>query len=107
MAVVRSIRRSENGQPAVERNRTEDLRLVQRINSAAAELHRLWSAEWVAEGEERLGRKARISALQAEIDRLYEQRRQLVAERALLSENTRIGRGRWNPESTVSAALAA
>lgn len=109
MAMVRSLRRqTENDQStAMERNRAEDLRLMQRINAAAAKLHRLWSAGWVADSEERLGRRERISALQGEIDRLYEQRRQLVAERALLSENPRIGRGRRNPESTVFASLAA
>jgi len=81
--------------------------LMQRVNAAAAKLHRLWSAGWVADAEERLGRRARVSALQTEIDRLYEQRRQLVAERALLSANPRIGRSRPNPESTVFASLAA
>ena len=109
MAVVRSLRRqSENDQgTAMERNRAEDLRLMQRINAAAAGLHRLWSAPWVPGAEEGVGRKARLSPLQGEIDRLYEQRRQLVAERALLSANPRIGRSRPNPESTVFASLAA
>lgn len=105
MAVVRRIRRSETSQDAVEHNRAEDVRLMQRINAAAADLHRLWSAGWVADAEERLGRRARASALQSEIDRLYEQRRQLIAERALLSEIPRSSRR--NPESTVFAALAA
>jgi len=109
MAVVRRItRHTENDQgTAMERNRAEDLRLMQRINAAAAELHRLWSAPWVPGAEEGVGRKARLSPLQAEIDRLYQQRRQLVAERALLSANPRIGRSRRNPESTVFASLAA
>lgn len=107
MAVVRRMtRRFETGQEAaVERNRAEDVRLMQRINGAAAELHRLWSAPWAAGAEEGVGRKARLSALQAEIDRLYEQRRQLIAERALFSEAQRIGR--QNPDSRVFSALAA
>lgn len=107
MAVVRNITRwsGDGRDAATERNRGEDLRLMQRINGGAAELHRLWSAEWVADGEERLGRRARVSALQAEIDRLYEQRRQLIAERALFNEAPRIGRRNWG--STVPPALAA
>lgn len=107
MAVVRSLRRqTENDQgTAMDRNRAEDLRLMQRINAAAAELHRLWSAEWVADAEDRLSRRTRVSSIQGEIDRLYEQRRQLVAERAVFSEARRFGRR--NPGSTVFAALAA
>lgn len=107
MAVVRNITRwsGDGRDAATERNHAEDLRLMQRINGAAAELHRLWSAEWVADGEEGLRRRVRVSALQAEIDRLYEQRRQLVAERALLQETPR--HDRTNLRWAHSAALAA
>lgn len=70
----------------LERNRAEDLRLVRRINAAAADLHALWSADMGLEFEALQRRRAALAALRSEIDRLYAQRRQLVAERALLTE---------------------
>lgn len=75
---------ADDSNEALERNRAEDTRLMQRINVAATELHRLWSADWPADAEQRVGWRSRASALQAEIDGLYERRRQLVAQRALL-----------------------
>ncbi len=47
MNIVTNTRRRPADDPstALERNRAEDVRLVQRIN-AAAELHDLWSAGW-------------------------------------------------------------
>jgi hypothetical protein len=78
---------------ALQRNRAEDARLMQRINAAAAELHRLWSAGWMEDAGLRTRCREAVAALQAEIDQLYEQRRQTVAQRALLRE-TRAER--WN-----------
>lgn len=48
MTIVTNTRRRPADDPstALERNRAEDARLVQRINAAAAELHGLWSAGW-------------------------------------------------------------
>lgn len=83
---------ADSPRAALERNRTEDARLVQRINAAAAELHRVWSADWRAEAEEHGRPRARAVALQAEIDGLYAQRRQLTAERALLQDAPAAGR---------------
>lgn len=88
----------------MERNRAEDFRLVQRINSAAAELHRVWSG-WTPDGLEGMRARTRVLALQAEIDRFYEQRRQLTAERALLHDARR--RGRRSSGPIAFPALAA
>jgi len=48
MTIVTNTRRRPADDPstALERNRAEHARLVQRINAAAAELHGLWSAGW-------------------------------------------------------------
>lgn len=106
MAALSNISRRPELDPeaALAHNRAEDLRLVQRVNSAAAELHRLWSA-WIPDGLEGEKVRHRVSTLRAEIDRLYEQRRQLVAERALLSGSRRTGRR--NPGPIAFPALAA
>ena len=63
----------------------EDARLTQRINAAAAGLHRVWSASWLEDPQSQ-ARRARVTALQLEIDALYEQRRHLVAQRTLLRD---------------------
>lgn len=70
----------------LERNRAEDAQLVQRINAAAGRLHRLWSVDPGDEPERWANRRVNVAALQAEIDALYERRRQLVAERSVLRE---------------------
>lgn len=84
--LVRARRAVDDPDAALERNRSEDILLVQRINAAAGAMHRLWSSGVLTNADEQLKRRHSLAALQAEIDRLYEQRRQLVARRGLLKE---------------------
>lgn len=105
MVMATNIVRRDRDDPrlALERNWADDARLVQRINAAAAELHGFWSAGWLVDEDQRARRRAGVAALQAEIDGLYEQRRQLVAQRAVLRD-TREGRRRNAVWSGVLAA---
>jgi hypothetical protein len=91
-----------NSSAVVERIHDEDVRLLQRINAVAAELHRLWAADRPTDTEQ--PRRFGAAALQKEIDELYERRRQLVAERALLGKTPRYGR---RQDWAASADLAA
>lgn len=68
-------------------NVAEEARLMQQINGAAQRLHRLRSAQ--PEDADRLRWSAQVAGLVAEIDRLYERKRELIASRRLLLEDPR------------------
>lgn len=68
-------------------NVTEEARLMQQINGAAQRLHQLRSAQ--PEDADRLRWSAQVGGLVAEIDRLYERKRELIASRRLLLEDPR------------------
>lgn len=72
---------------ALEHSRAEDARLMQRINAAAGRLHQLWSAHGPDDPEALQRRRLAVAALQAEIATLYEERRQLVAQRSLRADD--------------------
>ncbi len=80
----------------MEQNLAEDASVVDRINSTARRLHELWSVR--PEDDDRPRWHAQVAGVQAELDRLYERRRELLATRTLLLEDSGPRRGRIRPE---------